>query len=122
MPIPRDLTRAMLAFGAMLRHHGLPVTTGALMDLVRALEVVNLMDRDEVYLALRTLLVSRVEEQSTFERCFDDFWQFRPDCLQNLEQISNSLRIRKSGGPWRTAVTRQHSIKSAGHGRYGYGR
>ena len=87
MPIPRDLTRAVLAFGALLRHRGLLVTTGALMDSVRALEAINLIERDDVYLALRTLLVCRVEEQSVFDRCFADFWRFRSDQSQNFEQI-----------------------------------
>jgi len=40
MAVARDLTRAMLGFGTMLRAAGLPVTTGALMDAVRALEMV----------------------------------------------------------------------------------
>src|SRR5437870_3732855 len=65
MAVPRDLMRAMLGFGAMLRASGLPVTTSALMDAVRALEMVDLLDRAQVYLALRTVLVSRMEEQPT---------------------------------------------------------
>ena len=36
MAVARDLTRAMLGFGATLRASGLPVTTGAIMDAVRA--------------------------------------------------------------------------------------
>jgi uncharacterized protein len=76
----------MLVFGASLRRTGLAVTTGALTDAVRALEVVNLMDRDEVYFALRALLVCRVEEQPAFDRCFGDFWRFRPDSGLEFEQ------------------------------------
>ena len=79
MPVPRDLTRATLGFGATLRASGLQVTTGALMDAVRALEAVDLMDRGEVYLALRALLMSRMEEQPAFDRCFEAFWKFRVD-------------------------------------------
>ena len=79
MPVPRDLTRATLGFGATLRTSGLQVTTGALMDAVRALEAVDLMDRGQVYLALRALLVSRMEEQPAFDRCFEAFWKFRVD-------------------------------------------
>ena len=87
MPSPRDLTRAMLAFGGVLRASGLPVTTPELMDAVRALEVVDLMDRDEVYLALRTVLVSRVEEQPAFDRCFESFWRFQAEDGQGLEGL-----------------------------------
>jgi uncharacterized protein with von Willebrand factor type A (vWA) domain len=87
MLIARDLTRAMLAFGATLRLHGLPVTTGALMDAVRALGLVNVMDRNDVYLALRALLMSRVEEQPIFDECFQEFWKLRDDHAAMLQQI-----------------------------------
>jgi uncharacterized protein len=87
MPSPRDLMRAMLAFGGVLRASGLPVTTPELMDAVRALEVVDLMDRDEVYRALRTVLVSRMEEQPAFDRCFDAFWRFQAEEGQGLDGL-----------------------------------
>jgi uncharacterized protein len=87
MPSPRDLTRAMLAFGGVLRASGLPVTTPELMDAVRALEVVDLMDRDEVYRALRTVLVSRMEEQPAFDRCFEAFWRFQAEEGQGLDGL-----------------------------------
>lgn len=81
MPSRRDLTRAVLRFGTLLRACGLKVTTGALMDSVRALEAVDLLERSEVYLALRALLMSRMEEQPVFDRCFDAFWQSGTDTL-----------------------------------------
>jgi uncharacterized protein len=87
MAAPRDLTRAMLAFGAMLRASELPVTTSAVMDAVRALEAVDLMDRGEVYLTLRTVLMSRIEEQSAFDRCFEAFWKFHADEGQGLDGL-----------------------------------
>ena len=87
MGAPRDLTRAMLAFGSMLRASGLPVTTSAVMDAVRALEAVDLMDRAEVYLALRTVLMSRIEEQPAFDRCFEAFWRFHAEEGQGLDGL-----------------------------------
>src|ERR1700720_4406916 len=96
MAVARDLTRAMLGFGAMLRASGLPVTTGALMDAVRALEVVDLMDRAQVYLALRTVLVSRMEEQPAFDRCFDVFWKFQADEGQELDGLVAAVQPRRS--------------------------
>jgi uncharacterized protein len=87
MPSPRDLMRAMLAFGGVLRASGLPVTTPELMDAVRALEVVDLMDRDEVYRALRTVLVSRMQEQPAFDSCFEAFWRFQAEEGQGLDAL-----------------------------------
>jgi uncharacterized protein with von Willebrand factor type A (vWA) domain len=57
------------------------------MDAVRALEVVDLLDRDEVYRALRTVLVSRMEEQPAFDRCFEAFWRFQAEEGQGLDGL-----------------------------------
>ncbi|MGH7325158.1 MAG: vWA domain-containing protein [Candidatus Rokuibacteriota bacterium] len=75
MRAPRDLGSAMVRFGAVLREHGLPVTLVQVADAVRALEHVDLADREEMRLALRTLLVGRPEELPVFDRCFDGFWR-----------------------------------------------
>jgi len=91
MPVARDLTTAMLRFGRVLRANGLPVTVPELMDAVRALEVIDLMDRDEVYLALRALLVVRLEETPIFDRCFDSFWVFHAEQGQGLEGLVSAL-------------------------------
>src|SRR5215470_15707012 len=87
MPAPRDLMRAMLTFGGVLRSSGLPVTTPEVMDAMRALEAVDLMDREQVYLALRAVLVSRREEMPAFDRCFDAFWKFHADEGQGLDGL-----------------------------------
>lgn len=97
--MPRDLTRAMLGFGATLRLNGLPVTTGALMDSVRALGVLDVSDREKVYLALRTIIAGRLEEWPIFDRCFEAFWKYRenlaiapqPLAVRNEPDIDNSV-------------------------------
>jgi uncharacterized protein with von Willebrand factor type A (vWA) domain len=86
---PRDLVTATLRFGQHLRRAGLPRTVSELMDAVRALEVVDLMDRQDVYLALRTCLVSRVEETPAFDRCFDAFWKVHADDGQTLDGLTS---------------------------------
>jgi uncharacterized protein with von Willebrand factor type A (vWA) domain len=45
------------------------------------------MDRDEVYRALRTVLVSRMEEQPAFDRCFEAFWRFQAEEGQGLDEL-----------------------------------
>jgi hypothetical protein len=72
----------------MLRAAGLPVTVSELMDAVRALNAIDLMDRDEMYLALRAVLVVRVEEVPAFDRCFEAFWKFHADEGQGLEGLT----------------------------------
>src|SRR5262245_26366380 len=87
MAAPRDLLTATLRFGETLRRAGLPRTVSELMDAVRALEVIDLMDRAEVHLALRACLVARVEEIPIFDRCFDAFWTFQAEEGQGLEGL-----------------------------------
>jgi len=93
MAVPRDLLTATLRFGRMLRAAGLPPTVSELMDAVRALTLVDLMDRGEVYLALRTVLVTRVEEFPAFDRCFDAFWTFHAEEGQGLEGLAGSTPV-----------------------------
>src|SRR2546430_2621454 len=45
------------------------------LDWARALAHLALSDRNEVFLGLPRVLVSRVEEIPTFERCFNAFWR-----------------------------------------------
>jgi uncharacterized protein len=96
MAAPRDLMTATLRFGQMLRAAGLGVTVSELMDAVRALEVVDLMDRGEVYLALRSVLTSRIEETPAFDRCFDAFWKFHAEDGQGLDGFVSSAPAPRS--------------------------
>jgi uncharacterized protein with von Willebrand factor type A (vWA) domain len=77
--VARDLLGAVVRFAALLRRHGLSVTLTEATDAVRALEHLDLSDRDEVFLGLRTVFVSRVEEMPAFERCFNAFWRAAPE-------------------------------------------
>ena len=75
MVASRDLASAMVRFGALLRQYGLPVTLVQITAGVRALEHVDLGDRQELRLALRAVFVGRPEEIVIFDRCFEAFWQ-----------------------------------------------
>jgi uncharacterized protein with von Willebrand factor type A (vWA) domain len=71
---PRELLVATIRFCRLLRARGLPITPGESRDAVRALEVVDLGDRDEVRRALRAVLATRPEEFPVFDATFDAFW------------------------------------------------
>jgi uncharacterized protein len=74
-PRHRDLVRNMLQFGRLLRSYDLLVTPSEVFDGLRALESVDLHDKAEVHLALRTTLTSKVEDLSLFDQLFDVFWR-----------------------------------------------
>ena len=111
MTNPRDLMTATLAFGRMLRGAGLQVTVSELMDAVRALEVVDVMDRSDVYLGLRTVLVTRREELPAFDRCFDAFWRFRAAEGQGLEGLTGPTQ---SAGQQGEEDSASGSLETAG--------
>jgi uncharacterized protein with von Willebrand factor type A (vWA) domain len=74
-PQHRDLVRNMLQFGRLLRSHELLVTPSEIFDGIRALEAVDMHDRRECRLALRTILTSKPEDIATFNQLFDVFWR-----------------------------------------------
>jgi len=64
----------LLLFGRILRAAGIAVHPGRLLDVVSALDHVDLRAREEVYYACRALLVHRPEQIAIFDRAFDAFW------------------------------------------------
>ncbi len=72
-----DLVFHTVRFCRSLRGHGLLVGPSETADAVRSLGLVDLMDGDQVYWALRTILVSRMDEIAAFDDCFWQFWNFR---------------------------------------------
>jgi hypothetical protein len=72
---PRTLTTAIIRFADVLRRQGLPVTLGQVTDAARGLDHLDLADRDEIHLGLRTVLVGRPEDYPAYDRCFDQFWR-----------------------------------------------
>lgn len=69
-----DLTAHVVAFCRRLRARGLAVGPKEAVDALRALSSVDVSDRRECYLALRTVLTSRKDDLAIFDLVFEDFW------------------------------------------------
>jgi uncharacterized protein with von Willebrand factor type A (vWA) domain len=61
-------------FCRALRERGLLATPSEAIDAVMALGLIDLDDREETFLSLRSVLASRVEDFPVFEEVFEDFW------------------------------------------------
>jgi uncharacterized protein with von Willebrand factor type A (vWA) domain len=61
-------------FCRALREHGFLVTPSETIDAVTTLSLIDLDDRQETFLSLRSVLTTRVEEFPVFEELFEDFW------------------------------------------------
>lgn len=61
----------ILEFGALLRHHGLRLSTAETLDALSALERTGLGSRDLVKEVLRATMVKRATDLPTFDELFD---------------------------------------------------
>ena len=103
----RELSSAVARFAALLRQSGLPVTLVHVTDAVRALDHLDIGDRRELYLGLRTIFVGRPEEVPTFDRCFEAFWRAEP----TQEGIPGLIAIPPAEGRESDAVLKSSSQK-----------
>ena len=109
----RHLGAAMVRFAALLRHEGLPVTVTQVTDGARALEHLDLSDRDEVYLGLKSIFVGRIEEEPIFERCFSAFWRLTgegqqlPGLMAPPTDAHGESELSASSWPWRGGARRR---------------
>jgi uncharacterized protein with von Willebrand factor type A (vWA) domain len=69
-----DLVEHTARFCRRLRAEGLRLGPGDTLDATRALASVDLLDREDVRLGLRTALVKRLEDVPLFEALFETFW------------------------------------------------
>lgn len=69
------ILRNVLLFGRVLRGAGIPVSPEQGRAFARALEWIDLGQRDQVFHAARSLLVHRQEDLALFEVIFNRFWR-----------------------------------------------
>jgi uncharacterized protein with von Willebrand factor type A (vWA) domain len=69
------LLRHLVLFTRLLRLVGVPATPNQLVDLVQALPLLDLRNREEVKDAARAMLVTSREQAVLFDSAFDLFWQ-----------------------------------------------
>ena len=86
----------LLVFGRLLRTAGLEVHMGRMLDVLKALPLIDIGSRDEVYHTCRTLLVHRREDLPAFDRAFDAFWR-RGDSLISRVRIDDRREDAQAG-------------------------
>jgi uncharacterized protein with von Willebrand factor type A (vWA) domain len=64
----------LIDFGLQLRQRGLLVTPSEAIDSLRALRRIDIADRGEFYLTLRTVMTARVDDIPIFDEVFFSFW------------------------------------------------
>ncbi len=64
----------LVVFCRELRAHGLSVTPAEVVTATAALEIIDTGDRDELFLSLRSILTTSVDDFTIFEEVFKRFW------------------------------------------------
>ncbi len=64
----------LIGFGRDLRRRGLAVGTGRIVTFCRAAAALGALDREDLYWAARSSLISRPEDLPTFEEAFRDWF------------------------------------------------
>ena len=65
----------VVVFCRELREHGLSVTPAEVVTAASALQMVDTTDRDEVFLSLRSVLTTSVDDFPVFAELFKRFWK-----------------------------------------------
>ena len=111
-----DLVSHVIHFCRSLRENGLLVGPSETADALQSLGLLDVMDREQVYWAFRTILVSRVYDVPIFDECFRRFWTLHmpSDALSgppnfNQDRIDGARRFNRRIGtlPSGTANTEE---------------
>lgn len=70
-----QLLHNLILFGRLLRGLGIEINPGRMIEVVRALEHVEIGLRPDFYFTLRSLLITRQQDIELFEEAFDLFWK-----------------------------------------------
>jgi len=87
----------LLLFGRVLRRLGLDINPGRMMDLVSALDYIEIGNKADFFYAARTLLVHEREDLELFDEAFELFWR-KPAESWDV-QWQGLVRRRRSNKP-----------------------
>jgi uncharacterized protein with von Willebrand factor type A (vWA) domain len=92
---------SLVVFCRALREHGLSVTPAEVVTAATALQIIDTRDRDEVFLSLRSILTTSVDDFPIFANLFETFWSNVPKKLVERESSENKQPLsqaRAKGG------------------------
>lgn len=74
-PTSGQLLHNLILFGRLLRGLGMDINPGRMVDLVRALDHVQIGRKADLYFTTRSLLVHERDDLPLFDEAFNRFWQ-----------------------------------------------
>lgn len=89
-----NLLHNLLLFGRLLRGLGMDINPGRMIDLVQALDHIQLGYKQDFYHACRSLLVHDKEDIPLFDQAFERFWR-KPDSGWFDIGLTGSAQLKK---------------------------
>ena len=87
----------LIVFCRELREHGLSVTPAEVVTAATALQMIDTIDREEVFISLRSVLTTSVDDFAIFEELFKRFWNSSRNTPVQRDTLSNSdLRSKRN--------------------------
>jgi uncharacterized protein len=102
-----DLAHNIVDFTHLLRAHEFPVSPAEVHDALRAVRSIDIGDRSDFYLALRSVLLWSPDQRELFDELFARFWGGWAEDL-----------IRESSAPSPDYATENQVEAAAGSGEY----
>src|SRR4030088_19528 len=89
----------VIGFARALRAAGIPVGSGAVIDALNALRVIEIGNRAEVFTTLQSICVKRNDHALIFAQAFDLFCRAVEDCKHMLDSVPLPDHARKKPPP-----------------------
>src|SRR5438270_11722364 len=98
-PVTALIADNIIGFARALRGDGIPVGPGAVIDALRALRVIEIGNRADVFTTLEAIFVKRHEHALIFAHAFDLFFRAAEDWKHMLDSVPLPEHARKKPPP-----------------------
>src|ERR1700739_2890954 len=89
----------VIGFARALRSAGLPVGPGGVIDVMNALQLIEIGNRGEVFTTLESIFVKRHEHALIFKQAFDLFFRAADEWKHMLDSVTLPDHARKKPPP-----------------------
>src|SRR6202790_148724 len=97
----------VIGFARALRAAGLPVGPGSVIDALKALQVIEIGNRADVFTTLEAIFVKRHEHMLIFAQAFDLFFRAAEEWKHMLDSVPLPDHARKKPKPPRARSRRR---------------
>ena len=98
-PVTGLIADNVIGFARALRAAGIPVGPGAVIDALKALRVIEIGNRADVFTTLEAIFVKRHEHALVFAQAFDLFFRAAEDWKHMLDSVPLPDHARKKPPP-----------------------